>query len=433
MLLITITFTLILLLLIVITTIRALKSKDKTQIWSPIIFINIYLTYYLLIPFFKNTPPVFGQTLETSLPYLFIGAVLSLVSIHVGFSIQMKNTIFYKYNRLFNDYNLKKMSIGLFCIGFTGYCLINGFHFSLFSIAEAKEFDPTASYNHIDSYLKELISLFCTSVCLLYAQYIKQKRKLLLISVFTISLLIFLIGGSRFRILILVVSFITFYHLYPQVKKVNYIQLIMIGLMFILGMNIIERTRNYGKGLDLTKLQNIDYQDLKDGASENQFVYEFSALVMEKYSEKEKIYVEPLLTAICMPIPRTIFPYKPKGLYLREANMEVLHTLTYGAAFLYFVEAFLSFGFIGIILQGILIGFLSRVFWDNYQKNQSSIGAILLLSLYNGILYVIISRGYLAQAFIVYMFFLIIPFWICKFLWRNTTTSSSKTFRRSIK
>ena len=196
MLLITITFTLILLLLIVITTIRALKSKDKTQIWSPIIFINIYLTYYLLIPFFKNTPPVFGQTLETSLPYLFIGAVLSLVSIHVGFSIQMKNTIFYKYNRLFNDYNLKKMSIGLFCIGFIGYCLINGFHFSLFSIAEAKEFDPTASYNHIDSYLKELISLFCTSVCLLYAQCKNQKRKLLLIYVFTISLLIFLIFGS---------------------------------------------------------------------------------------------------------------------------------------------------------------------------------------------------------------------------------------------
>ena len=137
---------------------------------------------------------------------------------------------------------------------------------------------------------------------------------------------------------------------------------------------------------------------------------------MEQYADKDKIYFEPIATAICMPIPRAIFPDKPKGLYLREANMAVLHTLEYGAAFLYFVEAYLAFGWAGIIFQGLFIGFLSRIFWDNYQRNRQSIGAILLLTLYNGVLYVIISRGYLAQVFTTYMYFVIIPFWLSKFI-----------------
>lgn len=404
--------------MMLVTVACALSSKDRTKIWSPIMFVNVYLAYYLILPFFKDDSLAFGQPLDGALPYLFLGGVVSLGAIYIGFNFRLERCIFKKYNEYFNCGNSLKIGVWLFVVGFVSYVLFNGFRLSVFSNSSyaPAAFDPNASYGHTDTYITNLISLFCTSVCLLYVARKNKSKQWLIVVASALALSIYLIEGFRFRILVLVVAFLVFYYLYPTVKKVNYMKLLLIGAVVYVGMNIVEMTRNYGHGLDLKRMQNIDAEDLNRGAAENRFVYEFSALVMERYSGKERIYFEPITTAICMPIPRAIFPDKPKGLYLREANMAVLHTLEYGAAFLYFVEAYLAFGWAGIIFQGLFIGFLSRIFWDNYQRNRESIGAILLLALYNGVLYVIISRGYLAQVFTTYMYFVIIPFWLSKFI-----------------
>ena len=135
---------------------------------------------------------------------------------------------------------------------------------------------------------------------------------------------------------------------------------------------------------------------------------------MEKYEYEEPLYFESIITALTMPLPRSVFPWKPDAQYLRDANLRVLGTLDHGAAYLNFVEGYLSFGWLGIVFNGFSIGFLSRIFWDNYRRNRKSIGAILFLSLYNSVLYMFISRGYLAQELVVFIYFIPVVYWVSR-------------------
>ena len=210
---------------------------------------------------------------------------------------------------------------------------------------------------------------------------------------------------------------ITFY-LFPKPKRINWLIIIPLASILYIGMGVIEKTRNYGQGLDLTGIEDMELTNIK--ASEGDIVASFSAQCIDKYTIDDYIYFEPILTAICMPIPRAIFKEKPDGYYMRTANLKIFNTIAYGAAMVMFAEAYISFGWIGIILQGLFIGFICRLFWDNYSLNRTSLGAITLLAAFNGFSFVWFSRGYLAQDLVTFMYFVIIPYWIAGLFCKKT-------------
>ena len=393
-------------------------SKDQAAKWSPISFFALYLAYYIFIPFFSDVN-YFGKNMNIASQYVNWGALISYISFISGFKIKPgKLSLFSKSNSVFeNDKrHYLKLSIIIFIIGFSFNAIFNGFKFSVVNSVHAGEFSDTASYNHPTMYLTYLVSLFCLASFFAYASDNKKSR-LFLVGILLLSSIAFILEGFRFRLLILFISFICFYYLYPTAKRVNYSVVIPLFILFYLAMGFIEMTRSYGQGLDIEKVYSINASEVQKGASENQMVYEFSGLVMEAFDDNnERIYFTPLLTAVCMPIPRAIFPWKPDGYYLRYANLAVLGTITYGAAFLYFVEAYISFGWLGVIVISFLLGMLSRLFWENYKRNFTSFGAIALLCSYNGILYVIVSRGYMAQQLTQFVYYMIIPFWIARYL-----------------
>ena len=213
----------------------------------------------------------------------------------------------------------------------------------------------------------------------------------------------------------------TFYHLYPHVKRPRWIIVFAIGVIFYISMGIIEFTRNYGSGLDIDKLEYLEGDQIREGATEGMGVFEFSADVMEVYQPEDFIHFEPVVNALLLPFPRQIFKNKPKGYYMREANIKVYGDITKGAAFLNFTEAYISFGWLGIILYGLLFGLFAKIIWVNYLRHPS-LGAILLLASFNAWIYVFISRGYMAQAYLNYFYYVIIPFWIVWIVDRFTKT-----------
>lgn len=381
---------------------KAWASKDRSLIWSPMTFLSLVYIYYCVIPFFHGNLGIYGVSINGATTIMNAGALMSYLFIWIGFS---KNTQkqFPKWNSLIVPENAKFYGMLLFALGLACYVPFRGFHISFFNVDENEIYDRAG----FTSYFIDLISLFCAACSLIF---IGRKRKLdiCFIGAIWLALVFFIIAGFRFRIVMLIVAIVTTAYLYPIPKKLNYAILGVIAIVAYVGFGIMDSARTYGHGLNLEEVS-INTEEI--GPGESDYVYVMSALSMKHYQHADKLHFEPLVTAICMPIPRTLAPWKPDGKYLKEIQNRVLGTSDYGAAFVFFVEAFMSWGWLGVIIYSIFVGWLAKVFWNNYKMNSNSIGAIVLLGLFNGFSYVLVSRGYMAQAFNTFMYFIVIPFW----------------------
>lgn len=382
---------------------KAWLLGDIAQIWSPMTFLSLVYIYYCIIPFFHGNLDIYGVSTDGSTTIMNAGALISYVIIKLGFSLNTKKN-FTDWNELITNNNARILGVVLIGIGLACYVPFRGFHLSFFNVDENVVYDREG----FTSYFIDLISLFCAGTTLVLAGR-KSKGDIYMLCSIWISLVFFIIAGFRFRIVILIISLLTTYYLYPVAKKINYIFLVSLAIVVYLGFGIMDTARSYGHGINM---ENVSIDNDKQGPGEADYVYVMSSLSMKYYDNAEKLYFEPLITAICMPIPRTLAPWKPDGQYLKDIQLMVLGTSDYGAAFVFYVEAFMSFGWLGVILYSFFVGWLSKVFWLNYKRNPKSIGAILALGLYNGFCYVLVSRGYMAQTFNTFIYFIVLPFWI---------------------
>ena len=410
----------ILVILFGIDIISKVRSKDKSLIWQPTTFLIIYLSYYVLLPFFKGGQNVISgggsDASDYSQMLLLLGTLLFYLVFRLVYDKSRPKIEFRRLNSLLTENNVIRCSVVLFALAFVGYGIFNGFSLSIFSadIKTDMVFNEEGSYGHTEMYITYLISLFTFCCAVVYA--IKQKISALFVIMIVLSLIIYIIGGFRYRILMLFVTVFTVMHLFPKPKNIKYQIVVPLFLVMYAFMGIMEAARMYGKGLDISAVTEIQKTGEIKEASENMMVYDISAKCMEEYDFEDYIYFEPIATAALMPVPRALFPWKPKGTYIRDANLKLYGTISHGNAFLNITEAYISFGWFGIIIYAWFLGWLSKLFWYNYKKNLNSIGAVALLALYNAALYQIIARGYMAQALTTFIYYVFMPFWIIMLL-----------------
>ena len=175
----------------------------------------------------------------------------------------------------------------------------------------------------------------------------------------------------------------------------------------------MDVSRSYGTGIVRDAASEVSLEEANAGAGESSSVCCFCIVAMD-YCQRNNDYCffEPYVTALLMPIPRVVLPSKPAGEYIIELQIHTIGSADGGAAILNFVEGFYSFGWFGVILYGLLMGWMCGVVWHNYQANKNSMGAILLLALFNGFCYQWISRGYLGGNFNALLYYVAMPFWL---------------------
>ena len=396
--------------------IRNYRSKYYFNFWSPLTFISLFYLYYVVITplnlFLTGNAILVGVDMANSAYLSWFAALLSFASILMGFRYYrgFKN-VFWKF-RISHDQAFKYGFI-LFLLGFILWTSVRGFQFNIFEVDETRSF-ITGGFT---MYITSAISFLVASSGLILFKILKKKNVYYFIPLI-LTLMVFIIQGSRFRLVYLVITMATIYYIH-QKKKLNIILWAIIGFGFFLLMGIIEISRNYSRGLDLTKVEGMQIRDFVDNAQNESKVFFFSGEVI-KYVLKtgEHIYFEPITTALFMPLPRAIFPTKPDGQYLRYIQNRILGSDLTGAAFLHYAEFFYAFGWIGVIINGLLIGMMSKAFWVNFLRQPENLTSILTLGLFNGFLYILISRGYLAQAFFSFMYFIVIPILIVRILLR---------------
>jgi len=391
----------------------SVMSKNKAAIFSPVVFFCVYLIYYVVIPASTISVDFLTGRKITGVWMLLMGAIIMVLSILCGFGLKVKRHYFKNTLKIYEGNNAVKIAILMFATAFFFNGLFYGFSLSFIVDHESEKIAAGGdmSVGHTEMYLTYFVSIFPAAITVLLS---KGKRKLALVFIVVASI-IYLIGGFRFRLLVLFILLFTYFHLYPKTKIFRWKLWLPLFFVFYIAMGVIESTRRYGSGLDLEAVQ-----DLSEGngtiseASESAMVYAFSAMAMEEYSNRPPLLFEPISTALLMPIPRILFPWKPEGGYLKDAQMVVFQTLDYGNAFLNITEAYLSFGWLGIILYGFVIGYISKVFWITYRRNPKSIAAVVLLGTYNGLLYVVLSRGYMAQPLTFYGYYILLFCWLSR-------------------
>ncbi len=401
--------TALLILLILLYFVKSVLSNDKSEIFSPLSIISLVYIYYCVIPFFTGGNDSYHVGPETNINLFHGAALLSYICILLGFYFSGVKTSYKKRNSCFNEENSIRYAVVFFSIAFVSYASFRGIHFSIFADNAPEEL----VHDNMEHYFLELIYLYEAAFSLMIIHNIRHQGikwyYLLMLYVF----IIFIFAGTRARIVVLLVAALTTFYLYPKPKRVNYPIVIVLAIVVYLGFSVMDQARQYSRGLNRDSLNSLSYNDIKGGADENAAVYWFSAVVMDWVDEdSEYVYFEPLINALLSPIPRSIFPWKPDGRYLMRSQFKIIGDATHGAIFLFFTEGFISFGWLGVILYGFILGWLSKRFWSNYKNNNTSIGAILSLALYNGFCYNVISRGYLATAVINYVYIICLPFWI---------------------
>ena len=398
----------LLIILIAYNILKGVLGSDKSYIWSPMTTISLTYLYYCIWPFFFSVDKfAVNETLYRG--YLFhFAALLSYVFIMIGFksgpTFNMR-----RWNKLFTISNTDYFAIVICIVALLGYVPFMGLHLTF--AASEEESQTQLMTGGIIYYLIFLIDIFASSVTLLLVNRSKFKIWKLLPCWVILSTLLF--AGARWRIIVTIISSLTMFYLYPIRRKPNY--LLIVGMMVILffGFSIMDQSRQHGRGIDMDKAQDLQFNDIKSGAGENYSVYMFSMLSMDCIQRTSmRCYFEPILSAALMPIPRAIFPAKPNAEYVHDLERMTLGDDTGGAAFLNFVEGYLSFGWFGVIIYGLLLGLMSKGVWGNYQINKDTIGAILLLGLYSGVCYCLISRGYLPGAYNNIIYVVCLPFWI---------------------
>ena len=398
----------ILIALIVFNLLKAFLSKDKSNVWSPMTIISLTYTYYCLAPFWGGTIEKYQIDESMFSGYIFhLAALISYVFIMIGFQFSSKAS-FKSWNSLINGNNAGRYGLLLFFIGFIAYGSVRGFHLNFYLNEDSTRELALGGFVY---YLIMMLDLFPIATGLILIRLKTNFRQWVFIIPLWFILVDLLVAGARWRVVVVVLVVLTLYHLYPKVKKVNLPVLVGILVVVFFLFSAMDRVRVRGSGISKAALKELKFEDIKEGPSENYSVYWFSIICMDQFHQSgERVYFEPIVTSILMPIPRFLAPWKPDASYLKKLDEEFAGGE--GAAYLNFVESYYSFGWMGVILWALFLGWLARRFWDNYRNNPNSLGAILTLGVFSGFCYAYISRGYLPGSFTTFILAVCMPFWV---------------------
>lgn len=402
----------LLLSLVVFILISNFSSRDFWRVWSPLTIVALVFAYYTILgPLLSlSNEDTYFRLIDHRDFFLIAwrASFFSLLFIWLGFRLKRKKQIQLKGHGTIDVRNTVGFAKTLAAIGFLGSLV--SFGLSGFRTFTGGFLEITNTLGGFSNYALFTINFFIPAAAILFIDYLKNKENLVLLILITVYALgIYTALGFRYRIILYVVTLYGCYHLILQ-KRPN-VALAFFGVLFLVSvMGFIGLTRNYGRGLVID--ESVESKETSDfflaGFGESE-VFQSSGLILSRVPEYyPHLGPQFLWETLAIPIPRAFWPEKPSGeslnaileVYNREANAI---GAGYGAAIFNYVEAYVAYGWSGLIVISFLWGWIFAVVWNFFRKNAANDLAIVILMVFNAFIYVVISRGYLPQ--IAYTFF----------------------------
>lgn len=225
--------------------------------------------------------------------------------------------------------------------------------------------------------------------------------------------------GFRYRIVVMLLAVFALTSIQSKSSKKLYKRLLIIGVIGAPVIVIMALTRKYTRGLDLSQLG--DYSDSWQviGAvlSDTNILMGVSSVIEYCMNHNYYLYLDPILYAFAIFIPRKVWPDKPApgNFDLIVAAIGTKESAAAGTAVPVWGEMFMSFGWFGVFFGSYALGYIARrmhflVYGIKNKSTTNMIDAVIYSAFY-GYLYLFLSRGYLAQVmpeFMVIVFPLIL-------------------------
>ena len=399
----------------------------RIELFRPTLILAVVLAYYALVGPLRAL--ALGDWLERGIdrrPDLiwgWAGAAVFYASTLVGFHLLGTPRLDRRQIGPSDPERLHRLGTTLCQLGMVLFSLVAGFRlFAYLNPFAAEELlrgsrGSIFAGEGIANYFLLSVNFLIPGVCLLFTSWVHTRRHLpqLLIWVL-VAAGIFTSLGFRFRLVLLTVPLLLLWYLVRQRRpNLTAVALVMAGLLFISGFVVL--TRSYGRGLQLSAIEDRSTIEIfEEGLSGAESKVFLTTSGMMAITPRLYPYVglQPFLSVLQLPIPRQWYPLKDTDGYLQRGIQTLFNspTLGGGAALLCYGEWFLIAGWPSLVLMSVLLGWLLRCLWNWLLIRQYEPLALTIYALSVSYIYLVVSRGYLAQVVAGAVFTLGPLFWI---------------------
>jgi hypothetical protein len=400
----------------------------RIEIFRPTIIVGVVLAYYALVGPLRAV--ALGDWLErgvdrrADLIWGWAGAAVFYASTLVGFHLLGTPRLDRRQIGPSDPERLHRLGTTLCQLGLLLFFLVSGLrvfaYLNPFVAGELLRGTSGASVfagEGISNYFMLSLNFLIPGVCLIFSSWIYSRRHSAQLLLWLLaSAGIFTSLGFRFRLVLLVVPMLMLWYLVRQKRpNVIVVGLVIAGLLFMAGY--VGLTRSYGRGLDTSTLEERTTGEIfTEGVdSEGKQVF-FTTSGMMAITPKLNPYVglQPFISVLQFPIPSDWWPGKDTFGYIERSVQNLFNspTLGTGAALLCYGEWFLMSGWESLILMSVLLGWLLRCLWNWMLIRRHEPLALTIYALSTSFLYVVVSRGYMAQVVSSSLFILGPMFWI---------------------
>ena len=398
---------------------RISRSRDPLAFFQPHLFVMAFMAYYLIggpvDRLIQGDWSDRGRDFRYAVPYALAGGALFYGAVSLGYTHFYGRKPLRRFAPPFSEQRAQLLGQRLCWCGLGAYFLANGPRViaqlnPLTARSTALDASAGLDLGAFANYANNALNLLIPGVLLLFACWVRQRRKLLRLVIWTlVAVGLFTTLGFRYRIVTLLVPMVILWFL-ARGRRPSLALLSLGGLGLFLFVGIIGLTRSYGQGLDLTELQGLSFWELFNSGFNETHVFLVTGAVIENTPRVfDFVGLQPLISTLLIPIPSAILPNKAAGAeyvfnavqYLFPIGNENFAT---GAAFMGYAEYYLMAGWLSLGAMGLLLGCLLRFLWNWFSPRRNEVLAQVAYVCTCGYLYVVVSRGYLPQIVTLFAF-----------------------------
>ncbi len=419
---------------------RAYGSRSWLQLYRPTVFLAAILTYYCLLSPLRALAlgewVERGQNLRGAMVYGWGGALVFYLSVLVGFHecptprfdrrfiLQPEPERLHRLGRSFC-----LLAMGLYALS-AGTALLA--QLNPLTVRDAVVEGGTGlELGAFASYIGYGVNLLIPGVLLLFTSWVISRRHGIQVLGWGLATAgLFTTLGFRWRLVVLVLPMVLLWYLVrgrrPRIRVL--VAFGAAGILLVAGALGIGR--DYGRGIDVEAVRGSSLEELiESGLVEGRSVFFTTGGVIQRVPERAPfVGPAPFLSVLQIPIPRTFLPEKDTIAYLRNSIQPVFGdpAFSVGAAVMNYGEYYLVAGWPSLVALSLLFGWLLRCLWNWFLLRCREPFAQVIYLLCACFLYVVVSRGYLAQ--IAYLSaFTLLPLFLVYGRWARPLPTPTQT------